>query len=279
MRSCSSRSARWPRASCRTATSASRSRAICAGGKLFYAGGVFNGVRRHEQRRPTSIPTTARTWPAASCFNRSGRPRRRRRSALSGLGFNLGGAVGTRSVRCRRSGRRSGRPTYAYAAAASADGDRTRVHGGRFLLLQGARRVRRVPRARRRTWRVTASGTEVSNTGWNVTGSYVLTGEAAADRGRPARRELRSANRQVGRAAARGALLRTRRGRRRLQREPGGRDRQRRREGVHHRRQLVSQPHTSSTTRPSSTRRSKAAARPRTSSSSARSSRSRSHHR
>ena len=153
-----------------------------AGGKLYYAGGVFNGVNDGASS-VVDVDLNAGKDLAGRIVLQpfrvaAGQPA----SALSGLGFNLGGTVGNQVGALPAYRTSVGQIYYAYAAAVSADGDRTRGTAAAFYYYKAFGAFAEYARSTQDVAR-DAIRTEVGNTGWNVTGSYVLTGEAGADRG------------------------------------------------------------------------------------------------
>jgi phosphate-selective porin OprO/OprP len=157
-----------------------------AGGKLFYSAGVFNGIPDG-----TSATTDVDTNNGKDLAGRivvqpfrataaTAPPRR-----LSGLGFQLGGSTGQQSGALPAFRTSVGQTYFSYAAAA-ADGRRTRVSPAAFYYYKAFGAFAEYMRS---TQTVIKGGidTDVTNTAWNITSSYVLTGETGADRGvRPA---------------------------------------------------------------------------------------------
>jgi phosphate-selective porin OprO/OprP len=103
-----------------------------------------------------------------------------------GLGFQLGGSTGSQSGALPSFRTSVGQVYFSYAAGTTASGDRHRVSPAVFYyhgVFGGFAEYMRT------TQEVARAGTisEITNRGWEVTASYVLTGEAASDRGvRPA---------------------------------------------------------------------------------------------
>ncbi|MDP9324022.1 MAG: OprO/OprP family phosphate-selective porin [Acidobacteriota bacterium] len=154
--------------------------------KLSYAGGVFNGV-------PDGSSSTADV-DANNSKDLAGRivwqpflsaktsPR-----ALNGLGFQIGGSTGKQAGTLPAFRTSVGQTYFSYATGAAASGARQRITPAAFYyyksfggFIEYMRSTQKVSRAN--------STYDVANDGWEVTGSYVLTGEAASDRGvRPSR--------------------------------------------------------------------------------------------
>lgn len=151
------------------------------GGKLFYAAGVFNGVpdgtstsseldtnnSKDFAGRIVLQPFKSATIPA---------------SALSGLGFQVGGSNGRQAGTLPSFKTSVGQTYFSYAATASASGERNRISPAVFYYYKNFAAFAEYMRS---TQGVTRAGkqTSVTNQGWEITGSLVLTGEAASDHG------------------------------------------------------------------------------------------------
>jgi phosphate-selective porin OprO/OprP len=151
------------------------------GPKLFYAAGIFNGV-------PDGASSTADV-DTNQGKDLAGRivlhPFRRRQApgVLNNLGFQVGGSVGKQSGTGLPSFRTSvGQTYFTYATGTNADGTRTRVSPAVFYYYKGFGGFAEFMRTRQRLRRGDLIESTV-NRGWEVTGSYVLTGETASDRG------------------------------------------------------------------------------------------------
>ena len=150
------------------------------GGKLLYAGGVFNGIPDGTSST-TELDTNNGKDLAARVawqpFRSATAP-----GVMNGFGVHLGGSTGMQEGAQLPSFRTSvGQVYFSYDRAAAAAGRRNRVSpavfyyykrfGGFAEFMQSGQRVARDVVAR-----------DVTNRGWEMTGSYVLTGEAASDR-------------------------------------------------------------------------------------------------
>ncbi len=150
--------------------------------RLFYAAGIFNGVldgvnsvtdldnnnRKDFAGRVVWQPFRSTTTPAG---------------ALNGFGVQIGGSAGRQAGALLPVFRTSvGQIYYAYAATASANGGRQRVSPAVFYYYKSFGAFAEYMRT---TQAVTRAGTDadLTNQGWDLTGSLVLTGEAASDRG------------------------------------------------------------------------------------------------
>jgi phosphate-selective porin OprO/OprP len=154
-----------------------------AGGTVTYAGGVFNGIPDGS-----SLTTELDTNNGKELAGRievqpfldepaSGAP-----SALSGLGFHLGGSTGREEGRLPSFRTSVGQTYFSYDPDARAGGRRNRVSPAVFYYYGSFGAFAELMRS---TQAVAAGGAtvDVTNHAWEVSGSYVLTGEAASDRG------------------------------------------------------------------------------------------------
>jgi phosphate-selective porin OprO/OprP len=153
--------------------------------KVSFSGGIFNGVP-DGANSSTDVDSNGSkdlagriTWqPFKHATNNAGR--------ANGLGFQIGGSVGSQAGALPSFRTSVGQVYFSYAAGTAADGDRHRVTPAIFYYYKSLGAFAEYMRT---TQEVARAGTkyEVSNHGWDVTGSYVLTGEATSDRGvRPA---------------------------------------------------------------------------------------------
>ena len=150
------------------------------GGKLLYSGGVFNGIPD-----ATSSTTEVDTNNGKDLAGRVVWQPFRSATApgvMNGFGVHVGGSTGMQEGAQLPSFRTSvGQVYFSYDRAAAAAGRRNRVSpavfyyykrfGGFAEFMQSGQRVSRDLVAH-----------DVTNRGWEMTGSYVLTGEAASDR-------------------------------------------------------------------------------------------------
>ena len=155
--------------------------------KFYYAGGVFNGVpdgsssttdvdsNQGKDLAGRIVVQPFRTTGAAAT------------GAWNGLGFQVGGSTGKQSGTGLPTFRTSvGQTYFAYAAGTTANGTRVRVSPAVFYYYKGFGGYAEYMRTRQNLARGLVPAQSV-NQGWEVTGSYVLTGEGASDRGvRPA---------------------------------------------------------------------------------------------
>jgi phosphate-selective porin OprO/OprP len=151
-----------------------------ARGKLFYAGGVFNGVPDGSSAT-TEVDTNNGKDLAGRIVVQPFRSTAASPGALAGLGFQIGGSVGQQSGALPAFRTSVGQTYFSYAVT-TADGDRSRVSPAIFYYYKAFGTFAEYMRS---TQDVVKNGTgqRVTNDAWNLTGSYVLTGENGADRG------------------------------------------------------------------------------------------------
>jgi phosphate-selective porin OprO and OprP len=152
------------------------------GGKVFYAGGVFNGIpdgtsatTELDQNNDKDLAGRIVLQPFRVAAGTSAH-------AIAGLGVQVGGSHGTQNGALPAFKTSVGQTYFSYATGATARGDRTRVSPAVFYyyrslgvfaeLMHSSQDVVRGDVAR-----------QVTNHAWEATASYVLTGETASDRG------------------------------------------------------------------------------------------------
>ncbi len=149
--------------------------------RLFYAAGVFNGVP-DARSTTTELDTNNTKDLAGRVVWQPFRSTRTPAGALNGLGFQIGGSTGSQAGALPSFSTSVGHTYFSYATGAVASGDRRRVSPAVFYYYKSFGSFGEYMRS---TQAIAKTGTErdVTNQGWEVTGSYVLTGEAASDRG------------------------------------------------------------------------------------------------
>ena len=152
---------------------------------LSYAGGVFNGVP-DAANSTTDVDANAAKDLAGRVVVQPFRGDDVQ-TAASGFGVQLAGSIGTQAGPLP-SFRTSVNQTYfSYATGAAAAGQRTRVSPAVFYYYKEFGAFAEYMRSTQGVTRLAASR-DVSNDAWEVTTSYVLTGESTSDRGvRPQR--------------------------------------------------------------------------------------------
>jgi phosphate-selective porin OprO/OprP len=146
-------------------------------GVLTYVGGLFNGV-------PDGSSGDLDSGAGKDLAGRlSARPFRRAKAAvLRGAGVAIGATSGPRAGALPVYRTTAQQPFFSYAAGAVADGDRTRVSPSAFFYYKSIGAFTEYARTRQSV-RGAQTSADVTNTAWEVTGSVVLTGEAASERG------------------------------------------------------------------------------------------------
>lgn len=149
-----------------------------AGNKVFYAAGVFNGVPDGTSTT-TDLDTNNGKDVAGRVVVNPFRNAATPNGALNGLGFQVGGSTGQETGALPAFRTSVGQTYFSYATGAAASGRRTRVtpavfyyykaFGGYAEWIRSAQTVSR-----------NAVETDVANQAWEVTASYLLTGETAS---------------------------------------------------------------------------------------------------
>jgi phosphate-selective porin OprO/OprP len=149
--------------------------------KLSYAGGIFNGV-------PDGSSSTADV-DASNSKDLAGRivwePFRSTKTpagALNGLGFQIGGSIGKQAGTLPAFRTSVGQTYFSYATGAAASGARQRMTPAAFYYCKSFGGFVEYVRSTQKVLR-SNSIYDVANNGWEITGSYILTGEPASDRG------------------------------------------------------------------------------------------------
>jgi phosphate-selective porin OprO/OprP len=167
-----------------------------AGGKLSYSGGVFNGVA-DAASSTSDVDSNSAKDLAGRVTVQPFRSARQPARAFTGLGFHLGGSTGTEASALPSYRTSAGQNYFSYAAGAAANGTRTRVTPAVFYYYRSFGGFAEYMRS---TQEVSRSGItrDISNDAWEVSGSYVLTGEAASERGIRPRNAFDPANHHWG---------------------------------------------------------------------------------
>ena len=152
-----------------------------AGGKLFYAGGIINGVPDGSSTT-TEVDTNSDKDVAGRIVVQPFRSATQPDRALNGLGFQLGGSTGQQTGALPSFRTSVGQTYFSYATTSTANGVRNRVTPALFYYYKAFGAFGEYMRS---TQPVEKAGTrtDVTNTAWDVTASFVLTGETGADRG------------------------------------------------------------------------------------------------
>jgi phosphate-selective porin OprO/OprP len=150
-----------------------------AANRISYAAGVFNGVRDGTNSTTDLDTNNAKDLVGRIVVNpfRSTQSSNR---AIDGLGFQVAGSTG-RQGGALPSFRTSAMQTYfSYDSTAAANGMRSRFAPAVFYYHKAFGGYSEYVRSAQRVTRDTVA-TDVANHAWEVTGSYLLTGEAASE--------------------------------------------------------------------------------------------------
>jgi phosphate-selective porin OprO/OprP len=151
------------------------------GNKLFYAGGIFNGIPDGSSVT-SELDTNDSKDFAGRVVLQPFRSASTPAGALNGLGFQVGGSTGRQGGALPTFKTSVGQTFFSYASTSAANGDRRRVSPALFYYYKAFGGFAEYMRS---TQSVSRPGvaTAVTNEGWNVTGTYLLTGEPAGERG------------------------------------------------------------------------------------------------
>jgi phosphate-selective porin OprO/OprP len=149
--------------------------------RLSYAGGIFNGVP--DGTISTADVDTGNAKDLAGRivwqpFRSAGPPTGR----LRNLGFQLGASTGKQAGALPTFRTSVGQTFFSYGAGTTASGGRHRVTPAAFYYYKSFGGFVEYVRSAQEVSRAGSSG-DIVNQGWGITGSYVVTGEAASDRG------------------------------------------------------------------------------------------------
>lgn len=151
------------------------------GGKLFYAAGVYNGVP--DGASSTGDVDTKRSKDLAGRvvlqpFRSAGAPG----GPLNGLGLQLGASRGNQTGALPSFRTSATQTYYSYAAGVLAAGMRTRFTPTVFYYYGPFAGFAEHMTSTQRVGNAT-DAFDITNRAWEITGSFVLTGEAGTDRG------------------------------------------------------------------------------------------------
>jgi phosphate-selective porin OprO/OprP len=147
------------------------------GGVVSYIGAVFNGV-------PDATNGDIDTNSGKDLAGRLTLKPFLRTSidALKGAGVAVGGTSGQQSGALPSFKSTAQQTFFSYASTASANGDRTRVSPAAFYYYKSLGAFAEYAKTTQEVKGAKTSA-DITNTAWEVTGSFVLTGEAANERG------------------------------------------------------------------------------------------------
>jgi phosphate-selective porin OprO/OprP len=154
--------------------------------RVTYSAGIFNGVPDGSSSS-TDVDANHSKDVAGRITWQPFRAGGGNHGAASGLGFHIGGSMGSQTGGLPVFRTSVGQPYFSYATGAAASGDRRRVTPAVFYYYGSFGAFAEYMRSAQEIARSSTSE-RVTNEAWEVTASYVLTGEPASDRGvRPAR--------------------------------------------------------------------------------------------
>jgi phosphate-selective porin OprO/OprP len=148
-----------------------------AGNKVFYAAGVYNGIPDGTSTTTDVDTNNGKDLAGRIVVNPFRDPDRP--SALNGLGFQVGGSTGKQSGALPAFRTSVGQTYFSYVTGAAASGTRSRVTPAVFYYYKGFGGYAEWVQSSQRVTR-NAVETDVTNQAWEVTASYLLTGETAS---------------------------------------------------------------------------------------------------
>jgi phosphate-selective porin OprO/OprP len=148
------------------------------GGRLAYSGGLFNGIPDGTSSS-ADVDTNSDKDLAGRVNVQPFRVATGPQPALAGLGFHFGVSHGTQNGTLPSFKTSIGQTFYTYATGTVAAGTRNRITPAAFYYYKSLGMFGEYVRSAQTVTRGLSSA-DVANHGWEVTGSYVLTGEAAS---------------------------------------------------------------------------------------------------
>jgi phosphate-selective porin OprO/OprP len=152
------------------------------GPRLSYAAGLFNGIPDGTNSTADIDTNGGKDIAARVTVQPFRRATPGPTGRLNGFGLHLGASRGTQAGALPSFHTSYGQVYYSYATGVVAAGTRVRVSPAAFYYYKGFGAFGEYVRSAQRVSRGLGP-TDVANHAWEVTGSYVLTGEAASDRG------------------------------------------------------------------------------------------------
>jgi phosphate-selective porin OprO/OprP len=153
-----------------------------AHGRILYDAGVFNGIPDGSLTGVTDTDSNSPKDLAGRLVIQPFRSTAPQRGPLSGLGFELGGTTGSQNGALPFFRTSSGLPYFTYATTARADGDRNRESAATFYYYGSVGAFAEYTRSAQSV-SAPSGHAAVANEAWELTGSFVLTGERTSDRG------------------------------------------------------------------------------------------------
>ncbi len=153
-----------------------------AGGKVLYSGGIFNGQPLDGASTTTDIDVNEGKDLAGRIVVMPFRSSKTPSALLNNLGFHLGGSTGNQNGPLPSFRTTAGQTIFGFAPGALGEGRRNRVTPAVFIYAKGFGAFAEYARTSQDVTR-TDVRSNITNHAWQVTASYVLTGEATSDRG------------------------------------------------------------------------------------------------
>ena len=146
--------------------------------KFYYAAGVFNGINDGASST-TDVDTNNGKDLAGRIVVQPFRSAQPSAQPLAGLGFQIGGSTGKQTGSLPAFRTSVGQTYFSYAAGATADGARARVTPAVFYYYKALGAFGEYVQSTQNVAR-TGRTHEFTNTAWNATASFLLTGEPAS---------------------------------------------------------------------------------------------------
>ena len=149
--------------------------------RLSFAGGVFNGVPDAWSSTSDLDENNQKDF-AGRVVWQPFRSAKTPAGALNGLGLHIGGSIGKQAGTLPSFRTSVGQTYFSYATGSVASGARRRITPAVFYYYKSFGAFGEYVRSTQEVER-SSSTSEIANEGWEITGSFLLTGEAASDRG------------------------------------------------------------------------------------------------
>jgi phosphate-selective porin OprO/OprP len=146
--------------------------------RLAYAAGVFNGIP-DASSSTTELDTNNAKDFAGRIVVQPFRTQTSSTRPLAGLGFHVGGSRGSQAGPLPSFRTSVGQTYFSYATGATAHGTRTRVSPAVFYYYKSLGAFAEYMRSAQTVGNARVEA-DVENHGWEVSGSFMLTGEAAS---------------------------------------------------------------------------------------------------
>jgi phosphate-selective porin OprO and OprP len=149
--------------------------------RLSFAAGVFNGVPDATSSTSDVDANNGKDLAGRLVWQPFRSPATPART-LNGLGVQIGGSKGSQTGTLPSFRTSVGQTYFSYAAGVAAGGNRSRITPAVFYYYKSFGGFAEFVRSAQEITRA-GSSDDITNQGWGVAASYVLTGEATSDRG------------------------------------------------------------------------------------------------